>query len=144
MTLFDQRLSWKIQAGAVRVRDGACKSCFVGRGLVGSGAAFAFGPLVLFATADLTAQAGPGLDGINGARYRAGIGPAGGARLRLGDRLTLLGQGGTTWYPGTNTQWSWSAAASVRVNLLESVGISLEGRALPEAREAAVRLHWFY
>ena len=63
---------------------------------------------------------------------------------RLGDRLTLLGQGGTTWYPGTNTQWSWSAAASVRIHLLESVGISLEGRALPEAIEAAIRLHWFY
>ena len=144
MTLFDQRLSWKIQAGAVRVRDGACKSCLLGRGLVGSGAAFAFGPLVLFATADLTAQAGPDLDGIDGARYRAGVGPAGGARLRLGERLTLLGQGGGAWYPGTNSPWSWSATASVRVNLGESLGVALEGRALPEASEGALRLHWFF
>jgi hypothetical protein len=144
MTLFDQRLSWKIQAGAVRVRDGACKSCLLGRGLVGSGAAFAFGPLVLFGTADLTAQAGPDLDGLGGRRYRAGIGPAGGARLRLGERLTLLGQGGATWYPGTNAPWSWSATASVRLNLTEGLGVALEGRALPESNEAALRLHWFY
>jgi Domain of unknown function (DUF4105) len=144
MTLFDHRLSWKLEAGLSRPRDGGCASCLAGRARAGTGATFAFGQLLLFATGDLSLQAGPDLDGISGKAVRAGAGPAGGARLRLGERVTLLVQGESLWYPGTHVPWSWAGAAALRVNLSPALGLSLEGRALPEAREGAARLVWFF
>ena len=145
VNLFDHRLSWKIRAGAVRVRDAGCKSCLAADFLLGTGAAFELGPLVLFGNADLSVQAGPELQGIEGARaLRAGAGPAGGLRLRLGERVTWLLQSHAYWLPKAAGPWTWGAETSVRVQLSGALGLGLEGRALPEATEGSLLLYWFF
>ena len=144
MNLFDHRLSWKIRAGAARVRDAGCKSCLAADFLLGSGAAFALGPLVLFGTADLSVQAGPALQGIEGRGLRAGAGPAGGLRLRLGEHLTWLAEGHAYWLPKAAGPWTWGAESTLRLQLSEALGVGLEGRLLPEAAEAGLRGYWFF
>ena len=145
MNLFDHRLSWKIRAGAARVRDAGCKSCLVADLLLGTGAAFDLGPLVAFGTFDLSVQAGPELQGIEGARaIRAGAGPAGGLRLRLGERVTWLLQSHAYWLPKAAGPWTWGAETSLRVQVGAEVGLGLEGRALPEATEGSLLLYWFF
>ena len=143
--LFDHRLSWKIRAGAARVRDAGCKSCLAADFLLGSGAAFGLGPLVIFGTADLSVQAGPELQGIEGARaLRAGVGPAGGVRLRLGERVTWLAQGHAYWLPRAAGPWTWGAETSLRVQVAAELGLGLEGRMLPEATEGSLGVYWFF
>src|SRR5205814_7892806 len=89
MTLFDPALSWKMNAGAHRIRDDGCAGCLAFSGGFGSGLTLATSSdaLALFAFGDVTLEASPDLRGIWQAHVlRVGIGPSGGMRLRLGER----------------------------------------------------------
>lgn len=132
MTAFDHRISWKVRAGSGRVRDGGCANCYAGEVTGGGGAAVEAGPLVAYATADASVQASPSLRGFSFApALRLGLGPAGGLRLRLGDRVTALATGHTYWLPGAAGPWTWSAEAVLRATLGASVSAGASARKLP-------------
>jgi len=145
MTSFDQRLSWKLRAGSERIYDAGCRGCLAALGNVGSGASALLGPLTLFATADATVQASAALQGIDGARaLRVLLGPAGGARLRLGDEVTLLATGRYDWMPRALGTWTWELEASLRWAPVRDLALGISARKFPDERELGGQLYYYY
>ncbi len=145
MTSFDHRLSWKVRAGASRVRDAGCAGCLAAELTLGMGAALDAGPLLLFATGDVSVQASGALRGFEFARgVRAGAGPAAGLRLRLGDRLTASAGGHAYWLPDAAGPWTWLTEVRLRFVVSGDVAIGVSARKLPEAVEAGLETFLFY
>jgi hypothetical protein len=133
LSSFDKSWSWTVRAGGTRVRDAGCDGCFAGIGEFGAGFALApFGdPLTFWLFADLRALwpvDGGLLDAI-----RAGAGPSGGLRLRLGEDLALLGSGSLHWLPAQDPKSTWEASGTLRWQYLQDFAFSVETRVQPDA-----------
>jgi hypothetical protein len=143
---FDLQPSWKVRAGATRARDAGCRGCFAG--LLGGGAGFAAGALggrlLLFATADLELLGSASLAGPGGLPLRAGVGPAGGARLRLGDDLALVTSGRWLWLPAQAPRATWEAQATLRWAYARNGALSLEARHQPLALEGQLLSYVYF
>jgi hypothetical protein len=143
---FNHRISWKLDVGAVRVRDHGCESCVAGRVQLAGGpaTALASGRLVLFALAETAVAIGPQLSGIRGSVIRAGVGPLAGARFRWTDRLITLvtadwlvlpwQTGGSTWYIDGTTRWE----------LGPDIAIGLQGKKQPLGLEGQLAAYLYY
>jgi hypothetical protein len=57
------------------------------------------------------------MEGIGGAGVRIGLGPSGGLRLRAGDHVTVLAEGGWRWLPGATPRSSFDARLTARIHL---------------------------
>jgi hypothetical protein len=133
---FDKSWSWTVRAGGTRVRDAGCDGCFAGIAEFGAGFALApFGdPLTFWLFADLRALLP--VDGGLLDTIRAGIGPSGGVRLRLGEDLALLGSGAWHWLPEQDPRSTWEANGTLRWQYVQDFAFSLEARVQPDAISA--------
>ena len=147
MSLFDPALSWKMSAGAHRIRDGGCAGCLAFAGGFGSGFTLATAGdwLAVFAFGDVTVEAAPGLRGIWQAQaLRVGIGPFGGARLRLGERGVFLVEGGWRWLPGAVAHQTWFAESSLRFEMAHWLALGVSARKDVDAAEGAAQVFVYY
>ena len=101
--------------------------------------------LALFAFGDVIVEAAPHLRGIWQAQsVRAGIGPSGGARLRLGDRGVFLAGGGWRWLPGAIAHQTWFAQGSLRVQAFRWMALGASARKDVKALEALGEVLVYY
>ncbi|MFL5260826.1 MAG: DUF4105 domain-containing protein, partial [Anaeromyxobacteraceae bacterium] len=116
---FERHLSWKARLGATTVRDGGCKDCLAGLVSAGGGLAQVLlgGRLTAYATTDAELLGTPALVGTGGTGLRLGVGPAGGLRLRAGDRVTLLGEAAWRWLPAADPGSTYDLRLEARFHL---------------------------
>jgi len=116
---FDHHPSWKAQLGATTLRDAGCRGCLAGIASVAGGLATSVlgDRLTLYALGDAALAGAPGLKALAGSAMRLGIGPVGGARLALGDRLSVLGEGAWHALPWAVPHSTFELKLTVRVHL---------------------------
>jgi hypothetical protein len=128
---FDRKLSWKVDAGVIRIADAGCAGyCYLGQLAMGTGLTLATADarVIAFSTLDVRLASGPALDGIDGLPIRAGLGPAAGLRLRLAPRLISLTTGELIWLPTQAPRATWLARSILRLGLGQNVALDLEGQ----------------
>lgn len=140
LVAFERRFSWKFRIGATTLRDRGCGgACLVGVVELGSGATVGFfgDRLLLFAMADTQVASGPGLDGAGvwQSPVRVGVGPSGGFRLQLGQRVMLVPQAQWLWLPGQTPRQTVRADSTLRLALSPSWALAVQGVVQP--RDAA-------
>jgi hypothetical protein len=115
---FDRRPSWRMRFGADLLKDGGCDRCVAAVGEVGGGfSLLGLGSVLdLYAGADTVLDWSPRLDGIEDSRVRVGVGPSGLARLRLGERFSVVANGRWRYLPFTALHQSWSTGAEARLH----------------------------
>lgn len=137
----EQRVSWKMRAGAVRVMDGGCNECVAGRFEVGGGPAVLAhdGAIAAMLTADAELLGSPDLRGMAGSFLRPGIGPGLLVRFLVDERVAFLGTATWRWLPDAapNTTFQIGAAGCLH---LGAFSIGAEWRRTPIANEALVSL----
>ncbi len=127
---FDRKISWEARLGSERRRDDDC-GCYAFHLQVGGGGALSFlrDALTFFLLAQTHVWIG-GIDGIRGSVLGAGIGPAVGARARLGPRLVALATAEWLWLPDQHPTSRLRAELSLRLEVLRrSLALDLSGRA---------------
>lgn len=140
VTRFDLRPSWRFGAGATTIRDRGCDGCLAGAADGGAGwaAVGLFRALDLVATLDLEVRASPRLSGLDGSAWRPGVGPSGLARLRLGDRLSLVATAAWRWLPLAAPEATWDLAGDLRVHVAHDLSLALRARRTPVDDEATL------
>lgn len=133
LSRFDLRPSWRVKFGAATVRDAGCGACLAAQGELGAGftAADLLGVLDLYAGADAAVEWSPRLSGQDGRPVRAGVGPGGILRLRLGERAVLLGDARLRWMPGSDPDRTFDLRATLRLHLAKELSLALEARRTP-------------
>jgi hypothetical protein len=146
LSRFDLRPSWRAKIGAATVRDAACRSCLAGQGEFGAGFTLAevLGLVDLYGGADASFEWSPRLSGIDGSEVRAGVGPAGIARLRLGKAGALFADARWRWLPGADVDRSWDLRGALRVHLRRDVSLGLEVRRTPAEDVLAGTLYGYF
>ncbi len=139
----DPRISWKVRAGAERVRDRGCPGCVAGGLEVGGGATLGAGPLALMLTADAELRAAPDLQGAGGSAFRPGVGPGAALRLLGGERAALLASASWRWLPGARPDGSFDLSAVARLHLGRA-SLFAEVRRTPLDSEVLGGAHLFY
>lgn len=134
---FRKPMSWSASIGATRIRDAGCASCLAAQAEVGGGltlSMFDYGALLyLLADAQIFALA-PIQGGIGHLPLRAGVGPAGGLRLRFTDDFVAVAQARLLYLPVQTPTTTWSADASLRWQYVKNFALGVEGRVQPDAR----------
>ena len=140
MDRFDQPITWKMRAGAQTLRDAGCAGCLAAAFETGGGAAISFADdrVALLATADTTLVASPHLVGFRTWPARLGIGPTGAVRLRLGERLVVLGSANWQYLPATEPRTLFRLGMSARLALPGGLALSAEVSRIPTATEATL------
>ena len=146
MDRFDQPLSWKMRFGATTLRDAGCDGCLAGAFETGGGASVAFFDerLALLATGDASLVATPHLQGPNGWPARLAVGPSGAARVRLGDRLVLLGSAQWQYLPAAAPRTLFRLGLSARLSLPGGLALSAEVSRIPAATEASLGAFFYF
>jgi hypothetical protein len=146
LSRFDLRPSWRVKAGLATVRDAACRSCLAGQTELGAGFALAevLGAVDLYGGADASLEWSPRLSGIEGSEVRAGLGPGGIARLRLGKVAALLADARWRWLPGAGVDRTWDLRGTLRLHLRRDVSVGLEARRTPGEDVVAGTLYGFF
>ena len=146
LTRFDLRPSWRVRFGAATVRDGGCSGCLAGQAELGAG--FTSAELLrvvdLYAGVDAAVEWSPHLSGTSGKQVRAGLGPGGLLRLRLGKRAALLGDARWRFFPDAETDRAWDLRATLRLHLAPGVSVALEGRRTPAADEGTATVLGYF
>ena len=132
---FELRPSWRVRAGVATVRDAGCDACLAAQGELGGGFAKSLGLLDLYAGVDLLAEWSPRLGGIAGGSTRAGVGPGGLARLRLGP-VALVAEGRWRWLPDAMPRDTFDLRATLRLHVARNLSFAIEARRTPVADEA--------
>jgi hypothetical protein len=143
---FDLKPSWRVKLGAATVRDAGCDACLAGQAELGAGFGQAdlLGVVDLYAGADTAVEWSPRLAGIRDAEVRAGIGPGGVLRVRLGKRAALLADARWRWLPEAQPDRTFDLRATLRVHLARDASLALEARRTPRSDDvAAVVLGYF-
>jgi hypothetical protein len=135
---FDLHPSWRLSVGARTLEDNGCSECTVGKFRLGAGPTMAFAErsVVMFLMADTLVYASGALSGIAKGPVRAGLGPAGGVRLRLDPDLIWLSQGEVFFYPTQRDPLVWQVDSVLRFSYVHNQALSLELRALHDRQEA--------
>jgi len=139
----DPRISFRMRAGAERIRDGGCPSCLAGTFLAGGGTTLAAGPLALMLTGDGWLQYAPDLHGLRGSGFRPALGPGATLRLVLGDRVAFLASGTWRWQPEARPDTAWDLSAQARLHL-GPVSLYAEGRKTQTDAEVMGGVQLFY
>jgi hypothetical protein len=146
MSALDTSLSWRVRAGAQRLRDGGC-NCLAGGFELGSGLTLATDSdrLAIFALGNFRADSAPSLQGLHAVpALRAGVGPMGGVRLRLWEDAVFVTEAAWTYFPAAISRTSWSVESSLRLVAFRSFSLGLDGRLQPNAQEASLTLYAYY
>lgn len=129
---FEHSLSWTLDVGATRIRDGGCDGCLVGTTELGGGIAMhLFHPnLLFFALADarLYLPIDAGLAGF----LRAGVGPSGGLRIKLSEELHALGKAYWLWLPKQEPTETYAIEGAVRWQYTRDFALGVEATRYPE------------
>jgi hypothetical protein len=131
---FDRRPSWRMRFGADLLKDGGCAGrCVAAVGEVGGGfsALRLWEALDVYAGADTAVDWSPRLDGILSSSVRVGVGPAALARLRLGERVSLVANGRYRFLPFTSLHASWSTGAEARLHVGRGLSVAATWRLDP-------------
>ncbi len=137
----EQRVAWKLRAGATRVLDAGCRDCIAGRFEVGGGTAAVLmdGALSALLTVDTELLASPPLHGAGGTAFRPGLGPGALLRVLVGERYALLGTATWRWLPDAAPDTTFQLGATGRVHL-GRVSLACDVRRSPLATEAMLSL----
>ena len=133
VTRFDRRPSWRMRFGADLLKDGGCERCVAAVGEMGGGfsALQLWDALDLYAGGETALDWSPSLDGLLGSRVRLGVGPAALARLRLGERFSLVANGRYRFLPYTTLHASWETGAEARVHVGRRLSVAATWRLDP-------------
>ena len=146
MDRFIQPLSWWMHAGAETLRDRGCPGCLAGSFDIAGGASVAFAgeKLALFAMAESGVSAASKLAGLRGSPVRLAVGPLGGARLRLGESLVLLGTARWQGLPFANPHSFFEMEFSARLAL--PGGLALNGQIIgrPTGTEGSLGTYLYF
>jgi hypothetical protein len=136
LSRFDRHPSWRMRLGADLLKDGGCDRCVAALAEVGVGlsALAIWDALDLYGGADTVLDWSPRLDGIGASRLRLGIGPGALARLRLGERVSVVASGRYRFLPFTALHASWSAGAEARFHMGERLSLAATFRQDPRDR----------
>jgi hypothetical protein len=139
---FELKPSWRFRYGAATVRDRACASCLASQGELGGGFSKLVGPLTIYAGGDLMAEWSPRLErnGIAGTTLRAGVGPGGLVRLRLGRWAALMVDARWRWLPDAAPRETYDLRGMLRFHLANAYSLAFEARRTPAADEATATL----
>jgi len=126
---FDLKPSWKMSIGGRTGNDAGCDRCLVATAQFGGGLAKAFAEdsFLLFGRIDTRIEAGKHLVGIADIPVRAGIGPAGGMRIRWHNNLITLVTAEWLWLPAQTPLALWQADFVTRWQPWSDFALSLEG-----------------
>lgn len=144
---FDRKLSWKVDAGVIRVTDAGCAGpCYLGQVAAGTGFTLATtgAGAMTFLTLDAHLASGPALDGIAKLPIRAGFGPAAGLRLRLTPQLVSLTTGELIWLPTQAPRATWQARSILRLGIASGFALDLEGQLDAQAATAGVMTMMYF
>jgi hypothetical protein len=143
---FEHRLSWKIQAGAVYLDDSGCHVCTAARisGGGGTAVATAGGGLLGWVMTDVQAVSARGLDGVDHAPVRLGLGPSGGVRARLSPEAALVVMGEWIWLPWQPTLASYQLTGGLRWRFSEALAVSVTGALYNAGPEAQLGMFVYY
>jgi hypothetical protein len=146
LSRFDLRPSWRIRFGAATVRDAGCAGCLAAQAELGAGLTRAsiLGAADLYVGADASVEAASRLSGIRDGAVRAGIGPGGILRLRLGRRAALLGDARWRWLPDAAPDSTYDLRATLRLHLARDLSLSLEARRTPAADEGTLTAFGYF
>lgn len=130
---FDRRPSWSFRAGAVTVRDDACRGCIAAivEGGPGFDLGLSGGALDLALFSDFSFEAAPGLSGIDGAGTRVGLGPKGMARFRFGEVASLLAEATFRFLPAARPRDTHDIDLELRFHLARRVSLGFSARHAP-------------
>jgi hypothetical protein len=78
------------------------------------------------------------------AALRAGIGPSGGARLRLGERAVWIASAQWRYFPAALVTSGWSIESTLRWEARPGVCVGLDWRRQIGATEAALLVLFYY
>jgi hypothetical protein len=146
LSRFDLRPSWRVKAGAATVRDAGCAGCLAGQAELGGGYALASLARVLdlFGGADVAVEWSPHLSGAGGSEVRAGVGPGGLARIRLGPRAALLADARWRWLPGADPDRTFDLRGGLRLHLGRDASLALEARRTPAEDVLSASLYGYF
>jgi uncharacterized protein DUF4105 len=133
VTRFDRQFSWKLDAGATRLRDEGCSDCVVARLEFGAGGAVGSSgqEVSAFVFADTQVAYGPRLDGIRERPFRVGVGPSGGLRVRWADHLVSLAWGQWLYLPWQAGKSTWMIEGVTRWELGRNVALGISAQKQP-------------
>lgn len=142
VTRFNQRLSWRMDAGMRRVYDQGCDDCLAGHAELGGGLTFGLGRdrLLFYLMSDVVLGWGPDVDGVRQTGFRGGIGPGAGLRIRWMPDLISLATGAWHWLPDQPSLAEWQARFTTRWSFTQNMAINLEGGI--NNRETEARSSW--
>ena len=146
LSRFDLRPSWRVKFGAATVGDAGCDACLAAQGELGAGftTADVLGLLDLYAGLDAAVEWSPHLYGTSGRQVRAGIGPGGLVRVRLGKRAALLGDARWRFLPGASPRETFDVRGQLRLHLAPGLSVALEARRTPAADEGTATLLGYF
>jgi len=135
ITRFDKSLSWLVDLGVRRLADRGCRDCTTGFGQVGLG--FTFAPFGSWLNVYTLANAHLELPAGRGALFdfvRLGVGPWGGLRISVSDRINILNVGAWSYLPGQHPKQTWLLDSALRVGYKRNFAFGVEGRLRPEEK----------
>jgi hypothetical protein len=94
--------------------------------------------------ADSEVVATPPLQGLRGAPVRIGLGPSGGARLRLGESLVLLGNARWQYLPWSAPRTLFELELSARLALPGGTALSAQVTRRPTATEVSLGAFYYF
>lgn len=144
---FQHPLSFEVKAGALRLRDAGCFDCTAADAEVAGGLTFGVGAddaFALYLLGNVAATWAPTLHGLGGSTFRAGVGPLGGFRWRLGHTLVWTADGGASYLPDASTNVTWIAETTARWEFTPNFAAGLDVRRWPLATEGSLSTYFYY
>jgi len=144
--LFERKMSWKAQVGAVQLDDSGCHLCTAFRLSAGAGAALATsgGGLLGWLMTDAQIVSARGLRGIADAPIRAGFGPSAGLRARLSSDATLMVTGEWIWLPLQPTLAAYQVSGGLRWRFSPALALSATGNFYNAGLEGQLGMYVYY
>jgi hypothetical protein len=141
----EPRLSFRVRAFGERLHDRDCVDCFAhgADGAIGLTLATPGRTVAAFAMADAYVAFLPHLVGLASTFVRAGLGPYGGVRVRVGDTVALL-TGTVSYLPGEKLSATYDARGSVRYTLGRDVAVGVELDAQPLSIEGQLASYVYF
>jgi hypothetical protein len=145
---FEKLISFRVRAYGERIHDDGCNThdCFAHGGDFAAGLTLATHDerFAIFAMADATVLFSPDFDGIGGSFVRAGVGPYGGVRARVGRALTLFVTGNAYYLPAQHLATTFDARANLRAGIVKNVALGVNARAAPLGVEGTFESYIYF
>lgn len=144
LTSFNKSLSWKVELGGRRFRDGNCDRCFGGGLEMGFGYSWQpvdEGPVTLFGFGEMEAMYSPS---FLQAKWRPGAGPTLGL-IAGGSKLRLMAKAGYRYYAFSAEQNCFPVTGEARWNFSDSFALGVTGKRWSERNwDGLVSTHFYF